>query len=244
MAASGANPATCRFSKGLAESIASKAALDPRSYRVFALEENGLEVKMGKASVSVQIFGQDVSFGIFEDLNVKERREEKRYFSTQKVIIYELSGNLVFQISARAENCRKRWADGKTQKLENLLPQCLGGLMLVAKTVRIREEQFRARQLEWERQKREREELAVQIQEEEKRLHELENWTTNWQKAKLIREFVTEFEKVCALKGIPIEPESPKGKWAAWARQQADRFDPLVDSPPSVLDRKPPQPRW
>jgi hypothetical protein len=69
-------------------------ALVLMSTMLFALEENGLEIKMGKASVSVQIFSQDVSFGIFEDLKVKERREEKRYFSTQKVVIYERSGNL------------------------------------------------------------------------------------------------------------------------------------------------------
>lgn len=219
-------------------------ALALLSTLLFALEENGFEVKIGQGSASVQIFGQNVCFGIVEDLRVKERREEKRFFGTQKVIVYERSGNLVFQISEWAENCRKRWADAKTQRLENLLPHCLGGLMLVARTVRIHREQIRARQLEWERQERVREELAREIQKEEKRLHELETWMTNWQKAKLIREFVATFEKASAATGVLTSPDSPKGKWAAWALQQADRFDPLVESPPSVLDRKPAQPQW
>ncbi len=211
---------------------------------LFALDANGFDVKIGEASTSVQIFGEDVRFSIVEDLRVKERREEKRYFSTKKVIVYERSGSLAFQISAWAEGCRKRWADGKTQRVEKMLPQCLGGLMRVARAVRIWSEEVRRRQLEWERQKREREELARQIQEEAARVKELETWTSNWNKAHQIRTFVAAFERACAVKGTPTTPDSPKGQWVAWALRQADRFDPLVESPPSVLDRKPQPSEW
>jgi hypothetical protein len=90
---------------------------------------------------------------------------------------------------------------------------------------------------EWERKEKARAELARRIKEEEARLGDLEAKATNWVKAMRIRAFVTAFEKGCRAKDAPTTPESPDGQWIAWARQQANRFDPLVESPPSVLDR-------
>jgi hypothetical protein len=91
----------------------SKASLDRAlilmNTILFALEANGFEVKMEQASTTAQIFGQDITFGIAEDLSIKERREETHSYGTQEVIVYGASGNLVFQIFAWAEGCRKRW---------------------------------------------------------------------------------------------------------------------------------------
>ena len=41
------------------------------------------------------------------------------------------------------------------------------------------------------------------------------------------------------LTGQDIGRESEFGKWLIWARAQADRLDPLVKSPPSILDTEP-----
>lgn len=220
----------------------SKASLDRAlilmNTILFALEANGFEVKMEQASTTAQIFGQDITFGIAEDLSIKERREETHSYGTQEVIVYGASGNLVFQIFAWAEGCRKRWADGKIQRVEKMLPQCLGGLMRVARAVRIGSDEIKRRELERERREKERAELARQIKEEETRLSDLETMTANWIKAKQIRAFVRAFEKTCTADGVLTMPDSSDIQWMAWARQQADRFDPLVESAPSVLDRK------
>ena len=37
-----------------------------------------------------------------------------------------------------------------------------------------------------------------------------------------------------------IKPDSEMAKWVKWANEQADRLDPLKESPPSVLDNPPP----
>jgi hypothetical protein len=183
---------------------------------VFALEENSFPVKVEQGSTSAHIFGQDIKFAIIEDLRVKESRKQQGLSH-----IYERSGNLAFEISAYAEGCRKRWADGKTQRVETMLPKCLGGLMLVARTVRTWSEGIKRQHDEWERQERERAEY--------KRLSdELDTWMAGWQKAKQIREFVAAVEKVCLANGEPTAPDSPRGKWIAWAIRRADAFDPLV----------------
>lgn len=41
--------------------------------------------------------------------------------------------------------------------------------------------------------------------------------------------------------GQAIEPGSPFGEWILWAERQADRLDPLKESPPSIIDQKPRQ---
>lgn len=189
---------------------------------LFALEENGFQANVSESATSVQIFGQDVKFSIVEDLRVKESRKEQGYRRMKTVNIYERSGNLAFQIWEIADGCRQRWADGKTQRVGNMLPQCLGGLMMVARAKRIWSEELARRQAEWERERREREEFARLMQQ-------LEKWMEGWNRAKQIREFVAAVEKDCSAKAVPTTADSPKGKWVAWALRQADRFDPLVE---------------
>jgi len=184
---------------------------------VFALEENGFSVKTDQGSSSANIFGQDIKFSITEDLRVKETRKAQGLANT-----YERSGSLVFEISEYCpEKCRKRWADGKIQRVEEMLPQCVAGLMLVAKYVRIWREGLRKQHEKWEREAKERAEYQ--------RLSEqLDEWMTGWQKARQIREFVEAVEKYCVENGEPTTPDSPRGKWIAWALERADDFDPLV----------------
>lgn len=219
---------------GLIELSSDKACVDVRASKellnralvlmssiLFALEENGFRVKVSDCATSVQIFGQDVRFSVVEELQVRERRREQGLSQVKTVNIYERSGNLAFHIEEDEKGYRRRWADGKEQRVEDLLPECLGGLMMVARAKRIRAEERARREAEWERERKEHEEFARMMQQ-------LEKWIEGWNKAKQIREFVAAVEKDCLAKGVPTAPDSPKGKWIAWALQQADRFDPLV----------------
>jgi hypothetical protein len=56
-----------------------------------------------------------------------------------------------------------------------------------------------------------------------------------------------EFLSACRLKhggGESIKANSELEAWLKWGEQQADRLDPLTDSPPSVLDREHDLPHW
>ncbi len=59
----------------------------------------------------------------------------------------------------------------------------------------------------------------------------------NWKRANTLREFLVIYRNQLTNELQPIEAGSELEKWLDWAEQQADRVDPLVQSPPSILDR-------
>jgi hypothetical protein len=194
---------------------------------VFALEAEGLRVSVSRTSTSVEAFGQSVSFGLEEDLHIKERREVKSYSGTKMVNVYERSGNVAFRIWTTATGSRKHWGDSKTKRLEDLLPKCIAGIFRHARVLRLEKEEQRQRELRWERQRIEEGERARKAYEERQRLEHLEKCISNWQKAAQIRAFMDAYEKMCGEKGESIAPESKEGKWIGWARGKADQLDPL-----------------
>jgi len=107
----------------------------------------------------------------------------------------------------------------------------------------------RAKRLDREKEEREREERRRKIEEtkrlrreEEQRLKILDQQVSNWHQNQRIRQYVEAFREAALNKHGTIEPGSDIDKWITWAIQQADRLDPLVKSPPSILDE--PEPSW
>jgi len=202
-------------------------ALSVMNTLLFALKEEGLEVSVTEKSTSVVAFGQTMRFGIVEDLQIKERRIEQSYSGTKLVNVYERSGRIAFHILSNAKGQRAFWGDGKTKKLEQLLPKCIGGIFRHARLNRIEDGERKEREAERERQRLEREELARREREEQKRFENLEQCVASWQRAKQIREFIEAYKLACEKKGESTSPESEKGKWIQWARGKADWLDPL-----------------
>jgi hypothetical protein len=62
--------------------------------------------------------------------------------------------------------------------------------------------------------------------------------------AQQTREFIVALEKLWKEKGHDLSDNSTKGERISWMKRQADRLDPLVESPPSILDRKNEFNRW
>lgn len=195
---------------------------------VAALEGEGLEVGVTENSTSVVAFGQTIRFGLEEDLQIKEKREEPSYMGTKTVNVYERSGRIAFRVWSNAKGERAHWSDGKTKRLEQLLPLCVGGIYRHARLNRIEEERQKAREAEWERQRIEREERERKAREEQKRFENLEQCVSAWQKAKQIREFVDAYAEACQIRQVPTDPESEQGKWIEWARRKADWLDPFL----------------
>jgi hypothetical protein len=199
-------------------------------------ERFSVAVEEGKHSTSALIFGQPVPFAIVEKVREVGRREVKEFSWTKTVIDYEGSGTLEFRAGDYAYGSKLR--DSKKSSLENLIPQCVAALMRDARD-RIHQAE-RAKQQEIERRKREHEraELAKQIAEEEKKVKEFEGWVDDWRRAGEMRDFISALEKAWTEDNVDLSPEAPKGKRIIWMKQQADRVDPLLPSPPSILDRK------
>lgn len=59
-----------------------------------------------------------------------------------------------------------------------------------------------------------------------------------WHKSQAIRTYIQAArENLIEVRG-EVVPDSDADGWLRWANNQADRVDPLTDSPPSVLDEK------
>ena len=95
------------------------------------------------------------------------------------------------------------------------------------------DEEARRRKAEWERK---REVKLNLIAAEEARVQELLSESDAWHQSNRIRQFVSAAHERAIMKGNETSAEHTK--WSEWALKQADRIDPLVESPPSIVDEK------
>jgi hypothetical protein len=184
-----------------------------------------------------QVFGHAVPFSIVEKLREMSRKEVKGYSYTRMVIEYQPSGELEFRVEGNYYGYRK-FRDGKKQKLEGLIPKLAGAVVREGRARVIWAEKQRLEEIERSKKEQQRAILAEQIAEEEKKVRDLESWVTNWERAERMREFIVALEKYWKEVGHDLSPESPKGERVLWMKRQADRLDPIVESPASILDRK------
>ncbi|HXV80643.1 MAG TPA: hypothetical protein VEG60_12260, partial [Candidatus Binatia bacterium] len=70
------------------------------------------------------------------------------------------------------------------------------------------------------------------------KVQQLEDWLASWAKARQMGEFIAELERLWLAARHDLSADAPKGQRITWMKQRADRLDPLVESPPSILDRK------
>jgi hypothetical protein len=219
-----------------------------------ALETRGYQVCLSEGATKVKVLEFALHFGISEQL-VTERLEPKDHdlegsyrfghsrFREQRVpsgvlclTIHKADGHWLW-------DCRKNWRDGKKQQLENSLNNFISGLLRAAAQIkeRVREEQERERERRerlrrLEEERRIRAEKRRRIQEEQERVSSLISQADDWHKSKLIREYIAAVEKMSLSGDCPVQPEGNLNEWVKWAREQADRLDPLTPNPPSILD--------
>ena len=109
---------------------------------------------------------------------------------------------------------------------------------------KIQEELAKQQEIETERRQKELEMLAQQMRKEEEKIKALDGWVANWIRAGQTRSFIDALERVWAEQGHDLSPEAAKGQRLAWMKRQADRLDPMIPSPPSIIDRKSELPHW
>ncbi len=130
---------------------------------------------------------------------------------------------------------RKKWSDGRKQRIEDLLPKLMEALSQFAVAAeekhRMWEEEARKR-AEAERQRAERE---ARVRLEQARLQSLLDDIDKWQRAEQIRAYVSDVRRRVR------QARGPKGQaniqeWVDWALSHADRMDPMVNHEPTALE--------
>ncbi len=99
------------------------------------------------------------------------------------------------------------------------------------------------RERQWKEAQLRREELARLKRLELQKLEALEKEVESWHKSQRIRGYLTAVQQAAVQQYGRVDPAGEFGQWLHWAGQQADRLDPLVPRPASVLD-EPDSPSW
>ena len=131
---------------------------------------------------------------------------------------------------------RQKWRDGKS-RIEEQLSRIVAGFIRIALADRAAKQEQAAKEKERERLAREQSELEERLKAEKSKVLALTRAAAGWSRAEQIRSFVAAARDAAIQNGLSVEPGSPFGEWIAWAEQQADRVDPLKESPPLIIDR-------
>ena len=222
---------------------------------VKAAYKRGFSISTASADsvhTTVEILGEKVRFNLEELLDRKEKdysaeelQQRKQYPTLYRspVYVYFPNGKLRLQIDNSHYNMdglRQTWADGKEQRLEDCLNSFVIGLVRASVAERNTKIERDRQQREMREAEKRRHELAQLKYEEEKKLKSLEQQVDAWLKSRNIRAFTDAVRQSHASAGKEITPGGELDTWLKWVGQQADRFDPMVKSPPSVLD----EPAW
>jgi len=215
-------------------------ACDARGFHISVVAEDQYAYRKSYKTC-VSVLGETIEFGLREFLKQTKRKlssaeRKDRPWANEFEFSHNPSGRLTFEI--KTWGClRTNWADSEKKKLEECLNDFIVGLIKNAVELRTRaierEQEARRR----EEQQRRQEEIARRKREEEARLQNLLNQTENWHRSKQIREYIQAVKDDAIRKNGCIEPGSELDKWLTWANQQADRFDPLLESRPLIPDK-------
>lgn len=211
-----------------------------------ALEERGFPVNLKNEegySTFVQVNEEKLAIGLDELLRFKKSGDE--WTGGDERYAYLPSGRLTLKIrSAEYMGCRYQWRDGVRLKLEDCLNAFVIGLQDAAELERTRRLEREELDRRFREERARAEELRKRQRDEMARLQQLETEVSNWRKAQEIRAYVSAVESDAVASDGSIEPGSDLANWISWARSHADRFDPLAEGPPSVLDEPVPNDRW
>ena len=214
-------------------------------------EAQGAEVivaqSQGRSQTQFLAFGQSVSFSVFETAHRRfpetpQVQNKGNYVPIptfgDKPVEYVPAGKLTPEINSYGEGLRRTWKENK-RTLGDFLPDIMATLFKFAILHRRAQLKRRAEAAAYERKANELRRLRHRVEvRKERRIRELEQSAENWTKAKKIREYILAVIDAKKQAGGELGPNTPTGIWAVWALQQADRLDPLVKSPPSILDLK------
>jgi hypothetical protein len=249
---SGPKAADCHASPGCVERVC--AILN---VLLHAAEGLGYQAKFNEKRMVIVVNNEDIPFSIKERVkkipHVKTKAEMARldkWENERSKKTYEWSvsfdsspyipewdflptGKLTFQFDdSHYDGIRRKFADGKTRKVEDLLDKILSGFEVCAVAARTRREKIEAREREWREEALKKKELRKLQALEEKRIIALTRDLADWKKANEIREYA-DLIKAQYFRDGKMDHEIEE--WASWTLSYADQIDPVKRKVPNLL---------
>jgi hypothetical protein len=215
-----------------------------------------LEIRQGWTATTIKVAGETLAIALRETTKrvPREPTAEEKYNTEHYPSLYPKTtfyrrvpeGRLSLEIDTSSCNgVRRRWTDSGRRPVERLLNTFIVSLYRVAdgiKEERKREEERRRQQEENERRRQEwqkqRQQKLVEIRQEEQKVESLMAEAESWSKSQGIRAYLCDVRTRLLPKAVDDAHRARIQEWIEWAERQADRCDPLVKSPPSILDEK------
>lgn len=228
----------------------------PRALRIAdalikALLARGWEVDAVGGFTREDMAGARIRFSIEEGLSTEQREKPPdlagsyTFHYKRQESVRKPSGRLTLALAEEPrlwDQARRKWHDSERRSLDVQLNEVAVGMLRIATAVRAKiAEQEKARRREEERQRQlqvaldEQKKLRAEVAAEKTRVDNLRKQAERWREAANIRQFVDQVRALGAVPPLGLEGEDLE-HWAEWARQQADRIDPLTPNPPSILD--------
>ncbi len=192
-----------------------------------------------RRSTNVYLAGENAT-----SIRVRERYHQSKHKQTAKEAQsfwsprydYAPTGRLLVD-SGPSMFGRNFCEDTETRRIEDQINDLL--IRFIHSAATVRNERFKAAEESRRRQDREKErqQKLRLIQAEEAKVRLLCEQANCWQQSQLIRRYVAAVRSYVEQKSS-IECGSELDRWLNWASQQADRMDPLIASPPSIIDEK------
>jgi hypothetical protein len=209
---------------------------------VKALERRGAAfVKTEEKSsefMELRIDGERVGFELMELLAKKEDGTRMRWWEREYCA---LTGRLQFKIYAsEPKGARRCWTDCTHYQLQEKVGEIVHWMFITAeaeKRARLaREERWRQAQEELKRmeEERRRKEEVRKAEERRRQMEEicrshLEDNSEAWFKARRLRRFIRACEAAFRKEGVSLPAGDWRQAWLAWAREHADRLDPMTN---------------
>lgn len=168
---------------------------------------------------------ESIVFSIVEAYSRTEHIEKHPTYDwmDKRIYTYQFLRNLKIAIDGYYEG-RKSWSDGKTQRLEEKLPQVIEGFIAAAEAMRRRTDEWRAREARWEEEvaiRRKKERIAFERQQFlDGALKEAKAWS----EATLLRQYVAHLREVVSVSQTEL---TDYGKnWLSRAEEAVSWLDP------------------
>lgn len=200
---------------------------------IHVLDQQGFKVvveKRATESTSVVIYGEKIRFGLIERFKqIKPTPKPTGSAYSYNSVRLESTGILSIEVwNYYSGGPQKVWRDREGAKLDEQLPSCVAGMMRIALRERAEAKARYEKKLADQKRVEAVEAELKKIQTEEKRIKALRRDAVAWHRAERLRRYIAAVR----------ESSAKDTEWIAWAESQADRLDPLKESPKSIVDDK------